>query len=233
MKSPLKPITKNPNRQTQIVSPLLALVVATLMSATAVQANAELIVHSDANQIQQSKTVTSAPYSVRKIDDAQSVNSQLPTEISIIKLMQVMHIDEQIQSIVDGKQAAIDAINTQTQSQQTNDKQLNKRQRELQNQIQSVLGQYAKIMTNGIGNTADIQTLTQAYISAAKTYYTQAEVDAQIKFYDTAVGQNILAKQPQITAAFLKQSLPQDTSETENQLGELLPHMKQIVKGIF
>ena len=233
MKSPLKPITKNPNRQTQIVSPLLALVVATLMSATAVQANAELIVHSDTNQIQQSKTVTSAPYSVRKIDDAQSVNSQLPTEISIIKLMQVMHIDEQIKSIVDGKQAAIDAINTQTQSQQTNDKQLNKRQRELQNQIQSVLGQYAKIMTNGIGNTADIQTLTQAYISAAKTYYTQAEVDTQIKFYDTAVGQNILVKQPQITAAFLKQSLPQDTLETENQLGELLPQMKQIVKGIF
>ena len=233
MKSPLKPLTKHPNRHTQIVSPLLALVVVTLMSATAVQANAELIVHSDANRIQQSKTVTSAPYNVRKIDDVQSVNSLLPTDVSIIKLMQVMHIDEQIQSIVDGKQAAINAINTQTQNQQVTDEPLNKRQRELQNQIQSVLGQYAKIMTNGIGNTADIQTLTQAYISAAKTYYTQAEVDAQIKFYDTAVGQNILAKQPQITAAFLKQSLPQDTSETENQLSELLPQMKQIVKGIF
>lgn len=233
MKSPLKPLTKHPNRHTQIVSPLLALVVVTLMSATAVQANAELIVHSDTNQIQQSKTVTSAPYNVRKIDDPQSVNRPLPTDISIIKLMQVMHIDEQIQSIVDGKQAAINAINTQTQNQQVTDEPLNKRQRELQNQIQSVLGQYAKIMTNGIGNTADIQTLTQAYISAAKTYYTQAEVDAQIKFYDTAVGQNILAKQPQITAAFLKQSLPQDTSETENQLSELLPQMKQIVKGIF
>ena len=233
MKSPLKPLTKYPNRHTQIVSPLLTLVVVTLMSATAVQANAELIVHSDTNQIQQSKTVTSAPYNVRKIDDVQSVNRPLPTDISIIKLMQVMHIDDQIQSIVDGKQAAINAINTQTQNQQVTDEPLNKRQRELQNQIQSVLGQYAKIMTNGIGNTADIQTLTQAYISAAKTYYTQAEVDAQIKFYDTAVGQNILAKQPQITAAFLKQSLPQDTSETENQLSELLPQMKQIVKGIF
>ena len=233
MKSPLKPLTKNPSRHTQIVSPLLALVVVTLMSATAVQANAELIVHSDTNQIQQSKTVKSAPYSVRKIDDAQSVNRPLPTNISIIKLMQVMHIDDQIQSIVDGKQAAINAINTQTQNQQVTDEPLNKRQRELQNQIQSVLGQYAKIMTNGMGNTADIQTLTQAYISAAKTYYTQAEVDAQIKFYDTAVGQNILAKQPQITAAFLKQFLPQDTSETENQLSELLPQMKQIVKGIF
>ena len=233
MKIPLKPPTKNPNRRSEVVSPLLALVVATLMSTTAVQANAELIVHSDANRIQQSKTVIAIPYTVSKINELERVNSPLPTDVSIIKLMQVMHIDEQIQSIVDGKQAAINAINTQTQNQQINDKPLNKRQRELQNQIQSVLGQYAKIMTNGIGNTADIQTLTQAYISAAKTYYTQAEVDAQIKFYDTVVGQNILAKQPQITAAFLKQSLPQDTPETESQLSELLPQMKQIVKGIF
>ena len=233
MKIPLKPPTKNPNRRSEVVSPLLALVVATLMSTTAVQANAELIVHSDVNRIQHSETVIAIPYTVSKINELERVNSPLPTDISIIKLMQVMHIDEQIQSIVDGKQAAINAINTQTQNQQINDKPLNKRQRELQNQIQSVLGQYAKIMTNGIGNTADIQTLTQAYISAAQTYYTQAEVDAQIKFYDTAVGQNILAKQPQITAAFLKQSLPQDTSETESQLSELLPQMKQIVKGIF
>ena len=233
MKSPLNNLTKNANRHTKIVSPLLALVVSTLMAATAVQANAELIVHSDANKIQPAKMTKSSSYSVNNIDKEQTVSSQLATDISIIKLMQVMHIDEQIQSIVDGKQAAIDAINTQTQTQQTSDKPLNKRQLELQNQIQSVLGQYAKIMTNGIGDTADIQTLTQAYISAAQTYYTQAEVDAQIKFYDTTVGQNILAKQPQITAAFLKQSLPQDTSETENQLSELLPQMKQIVKGIF
>ena len=233
MKSPLNNLTKNANRHTKIVSPLLALVVATLMSATAVQANAELIVHSDANKIQPAKMAKSSPYSVNNIDKEQTVGSQLATDISIIKLMQVMHIDEQIQSIVDGKQADIDAINTQTQTQQTSDKPLNKRQLELQNQIQSVLGQYAKIMTNGIGDTADIQTLTQAYISAAKTYYTQAEVDAQIKFYDTTVGQNILAKQPQITAAFLKQSLPDDTSATEAQLSELLPQMKQIVKSIF
>ena len=233
MKSPLNNLTKSSNRHTKIVSPLLALVVATLMAGTAVQANAELIVHSDANKIQPAKMTKSSSYSVNNIDKEQTVSSQLATDISIIKLMQVMHIDEQIQSIVDGKQAAIDAINTQTQTQQTSDKPLNKRQLELQNQIQSVLGQYAKIMTNGIGDTADIQTLTQAYISAAKTYYTQAEVDAQIKFYDTTVGQNILAKQPQITAAFLKQSLPDDTSATEAQLSELLPQMKQIVKSIF
>lgn len=220
---------KKSRQRTTIINPLLSLVVVTLMSAPIANANAELIIHSEPNTVNKD---------VNKIAN-QHNNKQAPTDVSIIKLMQVMHIDEQIQSIVNGQQAAIDAINMQTQnqakkgSQQINDKSLNKRQRQLQEQIQSVLGQYAKIMNNGIGDATDAQTLTQAYISAAKTYYTQAEVDAQIKFYDTEMGQSILAKQPQITAAFLQQSLPEDTSATEAQLGELLPQMKQIIKGIF
>ncbi len=224
-----KPTMKKSRKHTSAINPLLTLVVTTLLSAPIVNANAELIVHSEPN------TVNNNANNIAN----QKNNKQALTDVSIIKLMQVMHIDEQIQSIVNGQQAAIDAINMQTQNQaqnshqQANDKPLNKRQRELQAQIQSVLGQYAKIMSNGIGNATDAQTLTQAYISAAKTYYTQAEVDAQIKFYDTETGQSILAKQPQITAAFLQQSLPEDTSETEAQLGELLPEMKQIVKGIF
>ena len=220
---------KKSRQRTTIINPLLSLVVVTLMSAPIANANAELIIHSEPNTVNKD---------VNKIAN-QHNNKQAPTDVSIIKLMQVMHIDEQIQSIVNGQQAAIDAINMQTQnqvqkgSQQINDKSLNKRQRQLQEQIHSVLGQYAKIMSNGIGDATDAQTLTQAYISAAKTYYTQAEVDAQIKFYDTEMGQSILAKQPQITAAFLQQSLPEDTSATEAQLGELLPQMKQIIKGIF
>lgn len=220
---------KKSRQRTAIINPLLSLVVVTLMSAPIANANAELIIHSEPNTVNKD---------VNKIAN-QHNNKQAPTDVSIIKLMQVMHIDEQIQSIVNGQQAAIDAINMQTQnqvqkgSQQINDKSVNKRQRQLQEQIQSVLGQYAKIMSNGIGDATDAQTLTQAYISAAKTYYTQAEVDAQIKFYDTEMGQSILAKQPQITAAFLQQSLPEDTSATEAQLGELLPQMKQIIKGIF
>ena len=220
---------KKSRQRTTIINPLLSLVVVTLMSAPIANANAELIIHSEPNTVNKD---------VNKIAN-QHNNKQAPTDVSIIKLMQVMHLDEQIESIVNGQQAAIDAINMQTQnqakkgSQQINDKSLNKRQRQLQEQIQSVLGQYAKIMSNGIGDATDAQTLTQAYISAAKTYYTQAEVDAQIKFYDTEMGQSILAKQPQITAAFLQQSLPEDTSATEAQLGELLPQMKQIIKGIF
>ena len=224
-----KPTIKKSRKHTSAINPLLTLVVTTLLSAPIVNANAELIIHNEPNMVNNNANNIAN----------QKNNKQVPTDVCIIKLMQVMHIDEQIQSIVNGQKAAMDAINMQTQNQaqnsnqQANDKPLSKRQRELQAQIQSVLGQYAKIMSNGIGNATDAQTLTQAYISAAKTYYTQSEVDAQIKFYDTETGQSILAKQPQITAAFLQQSLPDDTSETDAQLGELLPQMKQIIKGIF
>ena len=199
--------------------------------ASLTQAQAELVIHNEPAQ-QQSVSINRISANSASINNTAFMNNNIsPTDTSIVKLMEVMHIDEQIESIVNGQQAAINAINVQTQNrtESVGDGKLNKRQQALQEQIQKVLGQYAKIMTNGIGNAIDKQTLTQAYINAAKTYYTQAEVDAQIDFYDTAMGQSILSKQPQITAAFLKQSLPEDTSETEAQLGELLPQMQQII----
>ena len=235
MKLSLQSAIESPVGRSLMVRSLSMTVITISAVASLTQAQAELVIHSEPAQ-QQTVIINRISANSASINNTAFMNKNIsPTDTSIIKLMEVMHIDEQIESIVKGKQAAIDAINVQTQNrtESVGDGKLNKRQQALQEQIQKVLGQYAKIMTNSIGDTTDKQTLTQAYIDAAKTYYTQAEVDAQIKFYDTAVGQNILAKQPQITAAFLKQSLPQDTSETENQLSELLPQMKQIVKGIF
>ncbi|MCG3809683.1 DUF2059 domain-containing protein [Psychrobacter sp. Ps4] len=214
----------------------LSMVVVTISAvASLTQAQAELVIHNEPAQ-QQSVSINRISANSASINNTAFMNNNIsPTDTSIVKLMEVMHIDEQIESIVNGQQAAINAINVQTQNrtESVGDGKLNKRQQALQEQIQKVLGQYAKIMTNGIGNAIDKQTLTQAYINAAKTYYTQAEVDAQIDFYDTMMGQSILAKQPQITAAFLKQSLPDDTSETEAQLDELLPQMQQIIQGVF
>lgn len=45
---------KKSNQRTTIISPLLSLVVATLMSAPIVHANAELIIHSEPKQASQS-----------------------------------------------------------------------------------------------------------------------------------------------------------------------------------
>jgi len=235
MKLSLQSAIESPVGRSIMVRSLSMAVVTISAVASLTQAQAELVIHSEPAQ-QQSVSINRISANSASINNTAFMNNNIsPTDTSIIKLMEVMHIDEQIESIVNGQQAAIDAINVQTQNrtESVGDGKLNKRQQALQEQIQKVLGQYAKIMTNTIGDTTDKQTLTQAYINAAKTYYTQAEVDAQIDFYDTVMGQSILSKQPQITAAFLKQSLPEDTSETEAQLGELLPQMQQIIQGVF
>ena len=235
MKLSLQSAIESPVGRSIMVRSLSMAVVTISAVASLTQAQAELVIHNEPAQ-QQSVSINRISANSASINNTAFMNNNIsPTDTSIVKLMEVMHIDEQIESIVNGQQAAIDAINVQTQNrtESVGDGNLNKRQQALQEQIQKVLGQYAKIMTNTIGDTTDKQTLTQAYINAAKTYYTQAEVDAQIDFYDTVMGQSILSKQPQITAAFLKQSLPEDTSETEAQLGELLPQMQQIIQGVF
>ena len=235
MKLSLQSAIESPVGRSLMVRSLSMTVITISAVASLTQAQAELVIHSEPAQ-QQTVSINRISANSASINNTAFMNNNIsPTDTSIVKLMEVMHIDEQIESIVNGQQAAIDAINVQTQNrtESVGDGNLNKRQQALQEQIQKVLGQYAKIMTNTIGDTTDRQTLTQAYINAAKTYYTQAEVDAQIDFYDTVMGQSILSKQPQITAAFLKQSLPEDTSETEAQLGELLPQMQQIIQGVF
>ena len=234
MKLSLQSAIESPVGRSIMVRSLSMAVITISAVASLTQAQAELVIHNEPAQ-QQSVSINRISANSASINNNTFMNNISPTDTSIVKLMEVMHIDEQIESIVNGQQAAIDAINVQTQNrtESVSDGNLNKRQQALQEQIQKVLGQYAKIMTNGIGNATDKQTLTQAYINAAKTYYTQAEVDAQIDFYDTVMGQSILSKQPQITAAFLKQSLPDDTSETEAQLDELLPQMQQIIQGVF
>ena len=235
MKLSLQSAIESPVGRSIMVRSLSMAVVTISAVASLTQAQAELVIHSEPAQ-QQSVSINRISANSASINNTAFMNNNIsPTDTSIVKLMEVMHIDEQIESIVNGQQAAINAINVQTQNrtESVGDGNLNKRQQALQEQIQKVLGQYAKIMTNGIGNATDKQMLTQAYINAAKTYYTQAEVDAQIDFYDTVMGQSILSKQPQITAAFLKQSLPEDTSETEAQLDELLPQMQQIIQGVF
>ena len=234
MKLSLQSAIESPVGRSIMVRSLSMAVITISAVASLTQAQAELVIHNEPAQ-QQSVSINRISVNSASINNTAFMNNNIsPTDTSIVKLMEVMHIDEQIESIVNGQQAAIDAINMQqTRTQQKDNGKLNKSQRELQEQIQKVLGQYTKIMTNGIGNATDKQTLTQAYIKAAKTYYTQAEVDAQIDFYDTVMGQSILSKQPQITAVFLKQSLPEGTSETEAQLGELLPQMQQIIQGVF
>ncbi|WP_227674053.1 DUF2059 domain-containing protein [Psychrobacter phenylpyruvicus] len=200
-----------------------------LTAALVVPAQAELVISSGSD----SSTVR-AVGSVNK--GQQLTHTQTtPSDASVLKLMQVMHVDEQIEAIVNSQQAMADILEQQGDKTSVDDKKLNKRQREMAQSMQGVLEQYTKILAGGIQGTATKEEMVEAYKAAAKAHYTQQEVSALIDFYDTPMGQSILEKNPKVTSQFLKASLPDEGEmrQTTKQLEELMPQIKDIFKGIF
>lgn len=226
--------------------PLLTIVAITSISAAwVVPAQAELIISSGAGSNGSAiATTTAAQNSISTQNSTTQngttqngivVNQQIPTDASVLKLMQVMHVDEQIDAIINGQQAVSDILEEQGNKSRVNEAKLNKRQRELAKNMQSVLAQYTKILAGGVQGTANKEELTQAYLAAAKAHYNQQEVNALIGFYDTQIGQSILEKNPKVTSEFLKASLPDEAEmkQTTEQLEELMPQIKQLIKGVF
>ena len=226
--------------------PLLTIVAITSISAAwVVPAQAELIISSGAGSNGSAIATTTAAQNTISTQNSTIqngttqngivVNQQIPTDASVLKLLQVMHVDEQIDAIINGQQAVSDILEEQGNKSRVNEAKLNKRQRELAKNMQSVLAQYTKILAGGVQGTANKEELTQAYLAAAKAHYNQQEVNALIGFYDTQIGQSILEKNPKVTSEFLKASLPDEAEmkQTTEQLEELMPQIKQLIKGVF
>lgn len=213
--------------------PLLSIsAMASLTAALVMPAQAELIINSGAGSSGSAITATTNSQSTASM---QAVTQQRPTDASVLKLMQVMHVDEQIETIINSQQAMADILEQQGDKASVDDKKLNKRQREMAQSMQGVLEQYTKILAGGIQSTVTKEEMVEAYKAAAKAHYTQQEVTALIDFYDTPMGQSILEKNPKVTSEFLKASLPDEDEmkQTTKQLEELMPQIKDIFKGIF
>ena len=226
--------------------PLLTIVAITSISAAwVVPAQAELIISSGAGSNGSAIATTTAAQNTISTQNGTTqngttqngivVNQQIPTDASVLKLMKVMHVDEQIDAIINGQQAVSDILEEQGNKAKVNEAKLNKRQRELAKNMQGVLAQYTKILAGGVQGTANKEELTQAYLAAAKAHYNQQEVNALIGFYDTQIGQSILEKNPKVTSEFLKASLPDEAEmkQTTEQLEGLMPQIKQLIKGVF
>ena len=229
-----------------VFKPLLTIAAITSISAAwVVPAQAELIISSGAGSNGSAIATTTAAQNTISTQNGTTqngtiqngilVNQQIPTDASVLKLMQVMHVDEQIDVIINGQQAVSDILEEQGNKSKVNEAKLNKRQRELAKNMQGVLAQYTKILAGGVQGTANKEELTQAYLAAAKAHYNQQEVNALIGFYDTQIGQSILEKNPKVTSQFLKASLPDEAEmkQTTEQLEELMPQIKQLIKGVF
>lgn len=159
-----------------------------------------------------------------------------PSDASIERLVQVLHIDSQIDSIIARQQAMTQAI-SQLPQMPAGDKPkgwgIKKWGEKKQYEVQQVLGKYGKVLAQNNDPVAQRQQMLEAYKLSAKQHFTQAEVDAQIAFYDTPMGQQILAKQPLVTQDYLEKAVPAVMGELPNNIEKMLPDLQKDIERIF
>ena len=76
-------------------------------------------------------------------------------------------------------------------------------------------------------------SLKKAYLQAAKSNYTQAEVDAQIAFYGSTDGQNALKKQETVFETYLKSVGTANQKTIKNYDDKHLKKMQDDIKKIL
>ncbi len=129
---------------------------------------------------------------------AETANQQA-TDKSILKLIDVIGIQENFLE-------NIPTLNSEKLYQEkvmplVAEAELTKQQ---ETQLEELLVKAVKNVINDYKESNIEQVLRDDYLKTYKKYYTQEEIDAQIKFYSSEVGQNILKKEEKVSNELLE-----------------------------
>ncbi|WP_230656106.1 DUF2059 domain-containing protein [Psychrobacter sp. I-STPA10] len=149
-----------------------------------------------------------------------SAQAATPTDASITKLMQVMHMSEMMEHMLGSKSDMIQSM-VQAQIQKSDTTPITPAQRQ---QINNIVDKNISQMLAKIEPQVN-QLAQKGFIDAAKQYYTQQEVDAQIEFYSSAVGQSIVEKQPEVMQAYMVNIMPEIMGIMDKQMQVTMPVM--------
>lgn len=156
-----------------------------------------------------------------------TVQAAVPTEASVKKLMKVTNVDGIIKSMPKQGAAVVDEVMMGMVLRQ-NVKQLSDAQRQ---QLNAVSKKYVQKLITKVDTPATQQALINNFIKITQKHYTQAEVDAQIKFYGSAVGQSIIKKQPILMHEFTEIAVPTVLKSTQSNMKKLIPELEKEVKS--
>lgn len=154
-----------------------------------------------------------------------------PTEASIERLMQVLHVNEMIDTtLAEQKKLAGIMQKIPTTSPNVGKGIFNPKK---QQQLQEVLSKYGKVFGAQIDNPARRDQMVTAYKTAVKNNYNQADVNTLIEFYQTPMGQQLLQKQNQVTLDYVQNVMPATVGKSAENLEQVFPMIEQDIKKIF
>lgn len=93
-------------------------------------------------------------------------------------------------------------------------------------QLTAIITKYNKEIFNDDYVNKLNERLIQDYIVTAKQHFTQQEVDAQVAFYSSVVGQSIIDKQPSMIQDYMTKTMPTVMQGSMEQVQKVLPRMQ-------
>jgi len=156
-----------------------------------------------------------------------SVQAAVPTDASLLKLIEVTKVVEMMNDM-SGESGITDQVTQSVLSSLSTDN-LSTEQRQ---RLEDIVSKYTQEMIDGSDRVSMNQQIVDVYVQAAKQHFNQEEVDAQIDFYSSKTGQNIIDKQPSMMKDYMAQVMPIVMESTMKKVRDVMPRMAADIKAL-
>ena len=156
-----------------------------------------------------------------------AAHAAVPTDASLLKLIKVTKIVETMNDM--SSDSEVTELFRQTMLASMPDNELNAAQRK---RFDEIILKYSKEMTDKENRESLNKQIIDVYVQSAKQHFNQQEVDSQIAFYSSQVGQSIIDKQPAVIKDYMVKITPIVMESTMKKMQDIMPRMAADIKAI-
>jgi len=156
-----------------------------------------------------------------------STQAAVPTDSSLLRLAKVTKVVDQANDISNSSGVAEQVTQSILSSISSDNISKEKRQR-----FNEIVSKYSKEMTNSSQIGDMNQQIINVYMQTAKQHFDQREVDAQIAFYSSEIGQSIIDKQPAMLNDYMEKVMPIAMESTMKKVKNTVPKMVAEIKAL-
>ena len=149
-----------------------------------------------------------------------SAQAAVPTDTSLLKLIKVTKVVDMMDKMSSDTKTTEQIMQSMLASLPIDHLSQDQRQR-----FNEIMSKYSKEMTNNSDRESMNQQVVDVYVKTAKQHFNQKEVDAQIAFYSSDVGQSIIDKQPDMMKDYMAKIMPIVMDSTMQKMRDIMPRM--------
>lgn len=150
------------------------------------------------------------------------------SKTSVLKLMEVTHMNNMMQEAINQHTLIIPSFAQRMVA--TKKPNLSEAQKL---QLNDIINKHMKSVRSELDSDLTRKAITDIYINTAQKHFTQAEVDAQIDFYGSEMGQSIIKKHSALVNDYMIAIMPVIIEKSESKIKSVLPKLEADIDSVI